>query len=519
MRTPFQELLLKFPLHALTFSTPLPKELIYYDDTCECIPDQGLEQPTLLILTCDEEYRKLNDKKIVNSLIQDSNLAGIVISIEHYGVFEDDIFDLFRQCLLPVIQLSDSSLINIFKQPDLYDTSFSQLSEELVGIMGKGFTEVVTELAKAINTPILYYDENHRLLWETGPDEEIKNAKRWVISHIELLEKKQHRHLAARSKSEPFEIYPIKIGGFITQAIVISAHLADWQKKMMDKFIGLSALLLQTEGILHEQQERMKEHFVYDLLYYKFESQKEMIKQGKNWGWNLEKPHHLMLINIDLQDVLLTNVDWMAEMIVTIESQKSEIEEPLIFFPFQDHIVVMLEDEKDRSMKERKKLVSDIATMLLKILSSHWPEYRFKIGIGKWCQDSIHLNKSFQEAKLALEFGQIWQENKSIYHINDLGILRLLTYVHQEILFDFCQEYLSLLEESDRMNGTEYINTLKAYIQHQGIINEISETMHVHPNTLRNRIKRMEEITGIDFQDSETFINLVIAVKIFSLKK
>jgi DNA-binding PucR family transcriptional regulator len=210
-------------------------------------------------------------------------------------------------------------------------------------------------------------------------------------------------------------------------------------------------------------------------------------------------------------------VDWINELLINI--QQSEVGEGLISFLFQDQIVVMVEDEAERTIIDRKKYVLDIAEGLLSFLSTNWPEYQFHIGIGKWNQNTINLNKSYQEAKLALRFGQIWYEDKNIYHIQDLGILRLLIYNHQEILSDFSNEYLSLLIESDRQNGTEYIETLKAYIQYQGVNTEVSENLHVHPNTLRNRIKKMEELTGIDFQNSKEFMNLMIAVIILSIQK
>lgn len=39
MKGSFQELLLYIPLNQLTFLTPFPKELIYYDNISEYIPD------------------------------------------------------------------------------------------------------------------------------------------------------------------------------------------------------------------------------------------------------------------------------------------------------------------------------------------------------------------------------------------------------------------------------------------------------------------------------------------------
>lgn len=517
MKWSFQELLLNIPLHLLSFLAPVPKEHIYFEAVSETVPDGWLKQPTLLVPRSVEESEKLNDREMINRLIQDSNLAAIVLAGNNHSLNENTI-GLFGQCLLPIVQIDELSPADIYEYFQDLSPFYSQISEELVGFFGRDFADIADQLAIVCSSPLLYYDENQTLLLETGKEEEIREAKRWFNTNMRAIHEKGKTGTVSPEHS-PFEAFPINVGGFFTQTLVLSSDLAEWQKKFVYKFTGLSALVLQTKGIIQEQQEKLMEHFVYDLLYHKFESHKEMVRQGKHFGWNLERPHHLMILQIEWKDGHMTNMDWMNDILASIGTFSSSLKENIIVFPFQDQIVVLLEDGLERSMNDRKNYVFNISRQLLAFLSNLWPDNLFKIGIGKWYQDTVYLNKSYQEANLALQFGQIWQENNQIYHIYDLGILRLLMYIHQEILFDFSNEYLSLLEESDEKNGTEYIKTLKSYIQHQGVINDVSESLHVHPNTLRNRIKKMEEITGIDFQDAETFINLVIAVKILSLKK
>ena len=137
----------------------------------------------------------------------------------------------------------------------------------------------------------------------------------------------------------------------------------------MDKFIGLSALFFQTEEMIRGQQEKMKEHFIYDLLYHKFESKKVMVKQGKTWGWNLEKPHHLFVIEVVLSDEWMTNLEWMDEMIVQIETQTSHLTDGVILFPFQDQMVVLLKDDENRNPSKRKNVVFELAYLIEKELS------------------------------------------------------------------------------------------------------------------------------------------------------
>ncbi|MCQ6282024.1 CdaR family transcriptional regulator [Bacillus sp. EB600] len=493
MKTSFQDLLLSIPMYQLTFLTPLPKERVYYETIVSGISDQWFQDPTLLVIQNNEDCMKLDEKDRINQLIQDLNLIAIVICLRNHAPIQEDSLALYQQCQVPIIQVDDSSALSVFQERNDPFFFYSQISMELNGFMKKGFMNIAANLSKALGTPFLYFDENDQLLWQTEPE----------------IDKQQ---LVA---AKPFEKYPINIAGHIHLTLAASAHLVDWQKNLVDKLIGLTALLFQTEEMFREQQEKFKEHFVYDLLYHKFESKKVMITQGKAWGWNLENAHHLFIINVDQLGEMSMNLEWMDEMITHIEALIAPLQETIIIFPFQDQIVVMVEDGENCTFNERKKFVTKIANQIEQELKHNWPHCKFSIGIGKWYQDTINLNKSYQEAKMALQFGQVWFENKQVFHMNDLGILHLLTSIHREILYDFSQEYLASLIDSDLEQGTEYVKTLKAYIQHQGIISEVSEALYVHPNTLRNRIKKIEEITGISLQNSVEFTDLVVAVKIY----
>src|SRR5699024_5176275 len=180
---------------------------------------------------------------------------------------------------------------------------------------------------------------------------------------------------------------------------VSSSHLVHWQRQLIDKFIGLTAVVFQTDEVLREQNDRFKEFFIYELLYRKFESKRVLVKQGKAWGWNLEKAHHLIVINYEQPEEMMPTVDWMEEVVLLLETKKEEIQHNMFVFSFQDQIVVLLEDEKKRMLSERKNFVMHFAKWLENVIMGHLPMNQMKIGIGKWYSDTIYLNKSYQEAK------------------------------------------------------------------------------------------------------------------------
>lgn len=63
-----------------------------------------------------------------------------------------------------------------------------------------------------------------------------------------------------------------------------------------------------------------------------------------------------------------------------------------------------------------------------------------------------------------------------------------ISHVDHDFLHSYCQEYLSSLIRSDKENGTEYHETLKMYFLYDGVINDVSDVLFIHPNTLRKRL-------------------------------
>lgn len=511
-----QDQLFHIPFHQLTFLTSLPQEVIHFEAVCDQIPRVWLERSSLCVLHDRHEIDTLNTMETASRIIQDQNLTGIVICAKEPFFLHTEPLLLFEECGLPVIQILNGVAQRFFQQGQEEFSSYSQLSEEISCFQEKGFFSMAEELAAFLKTPLLYCDEQFQALWETGEEEALRRARRWINVHYRELSIAVHAQDADGPGSEgEFKPYLLKISGKASHWLIASGALVSWQKRFVDKFTGLASLYFQNEGHMVDILEKVKRHFVYDLLYHKFESQKVMMEHGKIWGWNLEKPHRVLLVDIQLSQDWNGSGQWLLDMVEYLEREKCKFEENIHVVLFEDKIVLLLEDEAARTSEERKRYVIELAQMLEQDLSRQWGDCSFHIGIGKWYQDTTFLNKSYQEAKLALQFGQGWFKDQKVFHYNDLGILRLLMHVHQGILSDFSEDYLSVLMESDQESGTEYMKTLLSYIQFRGRMDETAEALFIHPNTLRNRIKKIEEMLGIDLQDPEEFSNMMVAVKIY----
>lgn len=119
-------------------------------------------------------------------------------------------------------------------------------------------------------------------------------------------------------------------------------------------------------------------------------------------------------------------------------------------------------------------------------------------GIGTPCATAVGIARSYAEARRALAAGQRLASGVAITAFADLGIHRLLMRVPDVAdLQSFAGEVLLGLAEEERASGVDYLATLSAYFRENGSPRRAAQRLHVHPNTVSYRIRRVEEITGL----------------------
>ncbi|MFG3700519.1 helix-turn-helix domain-containing protein [Micromonospora sp. NPDC047620] len=62
----------------------------------------------------------------------------------------------------------------------------------------------------------------------------------------------------------------------------------------------------------------------------------------------------------------------------------------------------------------------------------------------------------------------------------------------------------------DRQHGTDYVATIAAWLEQQGDPKRAARQLHVHPNTLRYRMRRLAEVVAVDLESPRTRLALQI---------
>ena len=74
------------------------------------------------------------------------------------------------------------------------------------------------------------------------------------------------------------------------------------------------------------------------------------------------------------------------------------------------------------------------------------------------------------------------------------------------------------LVEYDEERGASLLATLEEFLHRRGNISATSDALYVHPNTLRQRLRRIADLTGIDLRRDD-WLMVEIAVKMVRLRE
>ncbi len=137
-----------------------------------------------------------------------------------------------------------------------------------------------------------------------------------------------------------------------------------------------------------------------------------------------------------------------------------------------------------------------------------------RIGVGEPCDRPSGLPRSYREAELALRMQATAAVNDQVSSYAELGVFRMLAALpEQRDVEQFVRQWLGALIDYDARRGTELVTTLSEYLEQGGNHAVTSRRLSVHRNTLKYRMQRIRELSGLDPSQPDVRFNLQLAAR------
>ncbi|WP_049562574.1 PucR family transcriptional regulator [Nonomuraea sp. SBT364] len=156
-----------------------------------------------------------------------------------------------------------------------------------------------------------------------------------------------------------------------------------------------------------------------------------------------------------------------------------------------------------------------LAQRLVRSVEQRFPGLRPVAGLGGLALHAAELRPQLLQAREACQVVRRGRSGPVVRAFAELGTHRLLLgLVEPETLRQFAGKLLAPLKEHDARRGGELELTLRTFLDHDGQWAATATALHVHVNTLRNRLGKIAELTGRDVGRTEDRVDLFLALTI-----
>jgi len=287
------------------------------------------------------------------------------------------------------------------------------------------------------------------------------------------------------------------------------------QRQALTRAAAVVALALLRERTAQEVEWRLSRDFFDDLLDAQGQSADALLDRARQLGADLSRPHTVLVIRRDpvpeqtgtrhedreayaqrslLSLIQRTGAGWGGATLTATRS---------------DHVVVLWDDtENDRPALE-------FAEHLRREVQAYASGWTATISVGPRCADIREYGDAYRLTCGVLDLVQQSDRRDRVVSLDSIGAYRLLLQVKRpQELQAFAESTLGTVHTYDQRHQTKLGATLHAYMGNRCSVSVTAKALHVHSNTVAYRLRRVEELLGIDLSDPQAMLHLQLAIMI-----
>ncbi len=411
-----------------------------------------------------------------------------------------------------------------------------------VVIDGGGWQSIADTTAGLLGRPVILQDAFRETLAQAAPagDASALVDKFIAMKHVGSGRPRQDsRDRPGRRRRTPLDSegeYPAAVtvpvsAGHDVQGYVTSfeteAPLNDLDLVALESAATVAAVVMGRERARLEAETRLRGDFVDDLLAGEFDAGPAMLQRASFLGGDLSRGCLALIADIDSfgdyvagkalkeQEVQQIKNRFFGGVSQVIRSYHKDA----LLTPKSDNVIAFLPplgNGGDKLMSVAKSTAALIRQTCAELL----PGLTVSIGLGRFHASPAATRRAYREAESALQVSQRLGESGDIVTYDDMGVYKLLLGALEEDpeeVRSFYDETIARVEEYDHKHNTDLVGTLEAYLANNRSVATTAEALFTHRHTIRYRLGRINDLTGLDVHRSEDQEKLGFGLKAMRL--
>lgn len=271
---------------------------------------------------------------------------------------------------------------------------------------------------------------------------------------------------------------------------------------------SICSMLILNEKTKLESMERIKGHFLEEIISGKYLSKQEVIKKAGYIQLNLSGEYYIATLSYaftNLCDENKLNVHTTTyEIVATYFSEKNI---NVLINQRPDRLILLLPDNQ-----LDKKNIEHVIHSLLSFLNRKVKHAVFLAGISSKNSNITEASISFEEARAALRLST---REVPITSFDDLGIIGvLITEQNEKAIQRIIRSTLGNLYDNTDQNKVELIETLYSFLINGGNLEQTAANLALSVSGLRYRINKIMNLLGRrDIREPEVQFQMLLALK------
>ncbi|WP_413301107.1 helix-turn-helix domain-containing protein [Bacillus sp. 1P10SD] len=300
-----------------------------------------------------------------------------------------------------------------------------------------------------------------------------------------------------------FHLYPIvneglTIGYFVVELL---RPLKPLDTVVLEQGSALVALKMVNTYSMTDLHYKRSYEFFNELL--QFKEPNLLVAKSKDFGLSPDRPLFVTVLQLTkkAQDVKKREAH-LRRLIASLHGELGHSD--ILLFGFDDKVTILLHAA---NKAKQESLIQKLEVAVIR-----WQKYSsppLYCGIGRLYAELENVVKSTEEANKSLSY-LFNQDKPGILRYENIGINRLFLNQETKDIEQFIQEVLSPLQ-SPKAQASELELTLKTYIAAKRSTSMTAERLHIHPNTLYHRIKKIEDLLAVDLNEPNDWLTLLLA--------
>jgi purine catabolism regulator len=449
-----------------------------------------LAGPNELVVMTEETLAASDEEWAALARLDAAQVAGLAVRLGAAGRLPDPLLRTADRLSLPILTFpEDAALADITAAilDALLDAQRQRLDRFLhihqrfarIMLAGGGVAEIAGTLHELLGCPVMVVDAEGRPSVVVPSDADAAFDAEHAIRQ------------------------PVGVGEDGYGAILAAAPAPDQDQMVaLERAAAAVAVHLAQAAALAHAEERFAAVSLEELIA-GHASAADVAERAVSFGWDLSRPRAVLLASIDPP---AEGAIPSSALSAIAAAARATLGRDAIVWTRTATIAALLAPATDDPAERRT-----IAEGLRRELDDRLRSVTVSIGVGRRVDSPHELPRSYIEASRAVDVGR-WAKGRHVTEVFDqLGLERLLAATPTDDLAAFVQQAIGPLVAHDREHHADLVETLAVWLETRNMA-EAARRLHVHYNTLKNRMERIEAIIGAVMTDAARALECEVAI-------